>query len=98
MAFVRSALLFAPLRGRLSAALPGSLRAYSAEVASRPTSLAESMNIQPPYGPEHLVEPGPRSQRFGLVARKLGMTHTYTEWGERVVLTALQVGCVCLSV
>jgi hypothetical protein len=31
------------------------------------------------------------ARRVGLLATKLGMTHTYNKWGSRIPLTALQV-------
>jgi ribosomal protein L3 len=34
--------------------------------------------------------------RTGVLAKKLGMTQTWTEWGERIPITLLQV-CAPLS-
>lgn len=40
---------------------------------------------------EHVAEWTPNSLRTGVLAVKLGMTQTWTEWGERIGVTALQI-------
>eukprot|EP00049_Salpingoeca_infusionum_P022757 m.8625 g.8625 ORF g.8625 m.8625 type:complete len:307 (-) comp5379_c0_seq1:266-1186(-) len=70
-----------------------SIRAAARLVSTTSVSLSDAQSEEQAVSPTGHVKPyiAGQTRRCGLLARKVGMTQLFTEWGERVPVTAFQV-------